>query len=104
LNGLETLAFVGNFAEPGLNLAGTLVYGDEAGAKQGAANVQALSQKLGTYGPILALMGIPQPVRKLEAEAKGKEAAFVVGLDAAAIGALLDKLPDYLGKPLAANP
>jgi len=104
LNGLETLAFVGNFADPGLNLAGTLVYGDEAGAKQGAANVQALSQKLGTYGPILALMGIPQPVRKLEAEAKGKEAAFVVGLDAAAIGALLDKLPDYLGKPLAANP
>jgi hypothetical protein len=104
LNGLETLAFVGNFADPGLNLAGTLVYGDEAGASQGADNVKNLSQKLSTYAPLLALIGIPQPVRKLEAEAKGKEAAFVVGLDAAAIGALLDKLPDYLGKPLAANP
>ena len=104
LNGLETMAFVGNFADPGLNLAGTLVYGDEAGAKQGADNVQGLSQKLSTYAPLLALMGIPQPVRKLEAEAKGKEAAFVVGLDAAAIGALLDKLPDYLGKAVATNP
>lgn len=104
LNGLETMAFVGNFTDPGLNLAGTLVYGDAAGAQQGADNVQALSQKLSTYAPFLALMGIPQPVRKLDAEAKGKEAAFVVGLDGAAVGALLDKLPDYLGKPLAMLP
>jgi hypothetical protein len=104
LNGLETLAMVGNFADPGLNLAGTLVYGDEAGAKQGADNVQGLSQRLGTYATLLSLMGIPQPVRKLDAEAKGKEAAFVVGLDAAAIGALLDKVPDLLGKALATNP
>ena len=104
LNGLETLAFVGNFTDPGLNLAGTLVYGDAAGAKHGADNVQGLSQKLSTYAPFLALIGIPQPVRKLDAEAKGNEAAFVVGLDGAAVGALLDKLPDYLGKPMAMNP
>jgi hypothetical protein len=104
LNGLETIAFVGNFADPGLNLAGTLVYGDEAFAKQGADNVQSLSQKLSTYAPFLALIGIPQPVRQLEAEAKGKEAAFVVGLDAAAISALIDKLPDYLNKYVATNP
>ena len=105
LNGLETMAFIGNFADPGINLAGTLVYGDEAGAKQGADNVQSLSQKLGTYGTLLALMGIPQPVRQLQAEAKGKEAAFVMGLDAAAIGSLLDKLPEYLAKQaVAANP
>ena len=51
----------------------------------------------------MALIGIPQPVRKLEAEAKGKEAAFVVGLDAAAVGALLDKLPDYFGAEAAGD-
>jgi hypothetical protein len=100
----SNLAFL-NFADPGINLAGTLVYGDEAAAKQGADNVQSLSQKLGTYGTLLALMGIPQPVRQLQAEAKGKEAAFVMGLDADAIGALLDKLPGYLAKvAVAANP
>jgi hypothetical protein len=105
LNGLETMAFVGNFADPGINLAGTLVYGDEASAKQGADNVQSLAQKLGTYGTLLALMGIPQPVRQLQAEAKGKQAAFVMGLDGAAVGTLLDKLPDYLAKQaLAQNP
>ena len=105
LNGLETLAFVGNFKDPGVNLAGTLVYGDDAGAAQGAANVQSLAQKLGTYGTLLAIAGYPQPVRQLQAEAKGKQAAFVVGLDAASLITLMDKLPDYLGmKPLAVNP
>ena len=105
LNGLETMAFVGNFNDPGVNLAGTLVYGDEAGAKQGEQNVQALAQKLGTYGTLLALVGVPQPVRQLQAEAKGKQAAFVAGLDGAALLQLLDKLPQYLGsKALAANP
>jgi hypothetical protein len=97
LDGLETLSVVGNFADPGINLAGSLVYGDEAGAKKGADNVRNLSQTLSAYAPFLALLGIPQPVRKLDAEAKGKDAAFVVGIDAAAIGALLDKLPDLLG-------
>ncbi|HET7543997.1 MAG TPA: hypothetical protein VFK05_29200 [Polyangiaceae bacterium] len=105
MNGLETIACVGNFKEPGVNLAGTLVYGDEASARQGAQNVQALAQKLGTFGPLLALAGFPQPVRQLQAEATGKQAAFVVGLDSAALLQLLDKLPDYLGsKALAHNP
>jgi len=105
MNGLSTLAFVGNFKDPGVNLAGTLVYEDEAGATVGAQNVQALSQKLGTYGTLLALVGVPQPVRQLQAEAKGKQAAFVVGLDGPALIQLLDKLPEYLGsKALAQNP
>ncbi|MEP7052305.1 MAG: hypothetical protein ABJB12_18205 [Pseudomonadota bacterium] len=105
LSGLETMAFVGNFVDPGINLAGTLTYADEAGAKAGAANVESLSQKLGTYGTLLSLMGIPQPVRQLQAQAKGKEAAFVVGLEASAMGELLDKLPSYLAThPIAESP
>jgi len=105
LNGLETMAFLGNFKEPGVNLTGTLVYGDAAGAAQGAQNVQSLAQKLGTWGTLLSLAGYPQPVRQLQAEAKGKQAAFVLGLDGPALIQLLDKLPQYLGsKALAANP
>ena len=105
LSGLETLAFVGNFKAPGVNLAGTFVYRDEAGAAQGAANVQALAGQLATYGTLMAIAGFPQPVRQLQAEAKGSQAAFVAGLDSAALITLMDKLPDYLGmKPLAANP
>ncbi|HEY2404689.1 MAG TPA: hypothetical protein VGI10_01735 [Polyangiaceae bacterium] len=97
LQGLETMALIGNFQDPGVNLAGTLVYGDETAAKQGADNVRNLSQTLSAYAPFLALLGIPQPVRKLSAEAKDKEASFVVGIDGAAVGVLLDKARDFLG-------
>jgi hypothetical protein len=41
-------------------------------------------------------LGIPQPVRKLEAQAKKEEVSFVAGVDGAAVGVLLDKAKDFL--------
>jgi hypothetical protein len=97
LDGVETLAVVGNFAPPGVNLAGTLVYPDENAAKIGAGKVAETRSMLDTYTPFLALLGIPQPVRKLEADAVGKEGHFVAGIDAVAFSALLSRLDDLLG-------
>jgi hypothetical protein len=105
LDGVETLAVVGNFASPGVNLAGTLVYPDETAAKTGAGKVSETRSMLDTYTPFLALLGIPQPVRKLEADAVGKEGHFVAGIDAMAFSALLTRLDDLLGAmPKAAPP
>jgi hypothetical protein len=97
LDGVETVAVVGNFAPPGINLAGTLVYPDEETAKVGASKVSETRAMLDTYTPFLALLGIPQPVRKLEAEAVGKEGHFVAGIDAVAVSALLARLDDLVG-------
>lgn len=97
LDGVETVAVVGNFAPPGVNLAGTLVYPDETAAKTGASKVSETRAMLDTYTPFLALLGIPQPVRKLEADAVGKEGHFVAGIDAVAFSALLARLEDLLG-------
>lgn len=97
LDGVETVAVVGNFASPGVNLAGTLVYPDETAAKTGASKVAETRAMLDTYTPFLALIGIPQPVRKLEADAVGKEGHFVAGIDAVAFSALLSRLDDLLG-------
>jgi len=97
LDGVETLSVVGNFAPPGVNLAGTLVYPDEAAARTGADKVAQTRATLDSYTPFLALLGIPQPVRKLEGDAVGKEGHFVAGLDAAAVSALLTRLDDLLG-------
>ena len=97
LDGVETVAVVGNFAPPGVNLAGTLVYPDETAAKTGAAKVSETRAMLDTYTPFLALLGIPQPVRKLDADAVGKEGHFVAGIDAVAFSALLARLDDLLG-------
>lgn len=104
LDGVETLSVVGNFAPPGVNLAGTLVYPDEAAAKTGAGKVAETRAMLDTYTPFLALLGIPQPIRKLEADAVGREGHFVAGVDAAAFSALLSRLDDLLSALPRAQP
>jgi hypothetical protein len=104
LDGVETLSVVGNFAPPGVNLAGTLVYPDEATAKTGAGKVAETRAMLDTYTPFLALLGIPQPIRKLDADAVGREGHFVAGVDAVAFSALLTRLDDLLGALPRAQP
>jgi hypothetical protein len=104
LDGVETVAVVGNFAAPGVNLAGTLTYPDETTAKTGASKVAETRAMLDTYTPFLAILGIPQPVRKLEADAVGKEGHFVAGIDAVAFSALLSRLDDLLGALPKAQP
>jgi hypothetical protein len=99
LNGLETASIIGNFADPGLNLAGTLVYGEEAEAQKGAESLLGMRQMLDRFGPLLAVLGIPQPVRELEAVAKAKTTEFAIGVDAAAIFVLLERAGEFLGVP-----
>ena len=95
LNGLETIRMLGNFKDPGLNFAGTLSYETEEAAQKGAGALTELKTTLQTYGWLIALLGVSQPVRRLEAQPKGKEAQFVVGIDGQAIGQLLDKLASF---------
>lgn len=104
LDGVETLAVVGNFAPPGLNLAGTFVYPDEEAAKVGASKAAETRATFDGYTPYLALLGIPKPLQKLEADAIGKEAHFVAGIDAVAISTLLTRLDDLLGALPGAQP
>ncbi|HVR18168.1 MAG TPA: hypothetical protein VMS65_00685 [Polyangiaceae bacterium] len=99
--GLETLALVGNFDEPGINLAGTLNYGDTVTAERGAQNLLLARNTLDRYAPFLALIGIPQPIRRLEAQPKEKTVSFVMAADGAAVAALLDKGQELMttGRP-----
>ncbi len=96
LDGLRTLSLVGNFAEPGLNLAGTLSYAEPPAAVRGADNLRALHGRLSTYGAVMALMGIPQPIRSLEASAEDKDVKFTSGVDGGAVLVLLEKAESYL--------
>jgi hypothetical protein len=96
LDGVKTLSLVGNFEEPGLNLAGTLTYADEAAAVRGAQNVATLRSTLERYATFMALLGIAQPIKKLEAQTSGADVAFVVAVDGVAVGALLERFGDML--------
>ncbi|MFZ5891429.1 MAG: hypothetical protein ACOY0T_10290 [Myxococcota bacterium] len=103
VDGLRTVALLGNFADPGLNLAGTLTYGEADAAHRGAENLKQLHGQLSSYAPLMALLGIPQPVRSLNAQAEDKEVRFVAGVDGAAVAVLLEKAESYLSS-LAARP
>jgi hypothetical protein len=96
LDGVKTLSLVGNFEEPGLNLAGTLTYADEAAAARGAQNVASLRVTLERYATFMALLGIAQPIKKLEAQVTGADVAFVVAVDGVAVAALLERFGDML--------
>ncbi|HET9958245.1 MAG TPA: hypothetical protein VFQ61_27310 [Polyangiaceae bacterium] len=98
LNGVKTLAVVGNFQEPGLNLAGTLTYDEPEAALRGAENLRKMHERLANYAAILSIIGLPQPVRSLEARAEDKEVRFVAGVDGAAVAVLLEKAEAYLAQ------
>lgn len=104
LDGVETLAVVGNFAPPGLNLAGTFVYPDEAAAKVGASKAEETRATFDRYSTYLTIFGIPKPLQKLEADAIGKEAHFVAGIDAVALSTVLGRLDDLLNALPKAQP
>jgi hypothetical protein len=104
LNELETARMLGNFESPGLNIAGTLTYTDEAAAQRGAESVRKLHEMLQNYRFLMAIIGIAQPVQKLEAEAAGKDTRFVVGLDGQAIVRLLEKAEQFLGLQNSSQP
>jgi hypothetical protein len=99
LEQLQTAAVVGNFEPPGLNLAGTLTYPNAEAAERGAGNLRRAQEMLNSYGWVMAILGIAQPLRKLEVQAKDKETAFVAGVDAKAVGSLLEMAQNWLPRP-----
>lgn len=103
LNGLSNLRALGNFEPPGVNFAATLGYADEAQASQGAESLVRLEETLKSYGWVMSLLGISQPIKKLEAKAQGKEVFAVVGVDGQVVAELLDQLTRVLQSSLPAS-
>jgi hypothetical protein len=103
LEGVETGRMVGNFQPPGLNVAGTLSYEDQAGATKGAQNLSNLSQQIQGWSFFIQLLGIPQPIKRLEAQSESKDAKFVAELEGQGIASLLDLAARTLGVAGAAK-
>jgi hypothetical protein len=91
---------VGNFEAPGLNLAGTLTYHDEAAAQSGRAAWLKLSDDLSRVTAITTWFGVSSPVRQLEITTAGASAQFKLGLDSGAATTLLEQVGGLLGVPL----
>lgn len=81
LPGLVRAAAVGNFQPPGLNIAATLTYDHPQTATNAAGYLSSGSAWLGVMAPWAAVMGMAQPIQKLDARAQGNDLMIVAGLD-----------------------
>ncbi len=101
LMGMQSVRLLGNFEPPGVNVAGTAAYEDAAAAQRGEAAMRDYHAMLQTLGYFSAWVGLPQPVKRLETRSEGDEVKFVVGIDAQAMGTLLDFAASALPAPVA---
>lgn len=89
LAGLNAARGLGNFAPPGVNWAGSLGYDTPERAQQAAGQLLASRDLLTSYGWIMGVLGVTQPIEKLEAQATDREVSFVVALNGPALAKIL---------------
>lgn len=88
LRGASMARAVGNFESPGINLAGTLSHADHEAARGSAA---ALLQVGGSANIYARLLGLGQPIHKLETQATGNDTQVVLSVEGAAIMLLMKR-------------
>jgi len=104
LDGVETLSGVGKLCAAGCEPGWHARLPRRGRRKNGSRQGRRDAGDAGHLHTIFGLARIPQPVRKLEADAVGKEGHFVAGIDAVAFAALLTRLDDLLGRAAQSQP
>jgi hypothetical protein len=85
LEGLRVARIVSNFGEPGLNVGGTLTYGDAEHAQAAADGARRAGQWVKTLGPLLG--GVQ--LQRLEIEAQATDTRISLSLDDRSLRALV---------------
>ena len=86
LEGASQVQAVGNFTPPGVNLAGTVHHADPGAASRSATALLEVGGSLNVYAQLL---GLGQPLRKLETRAVGTDTQVVLAVDGAAVKLLM---------------
>lgn len=93
LNRVERFRVLGDFKEPGMNLAGALTYPDA----QAAASSEQQMRQLNSAASWSWLAGISNPIRFFQSQVQGNDVQFAVQLDGPAFSALLDRIGGMFG-------
>lgn len=88
LEGASQLRVVGNFTPPGVNLAGTVQHADATAARHSATALREVGGSVNVYAQLL---GLGQPIRKLETQAVGNDAQLVIAVEGDAIKVLMKR-------------
>ncbi|MEZ4295319.1 MAG: hypothetical protein R3B70_10120 [Polyangiaceae bacterium] len=95
LTGATQIRLVGNFQPPGVNIAGTLTFADEAAATSADGNIQTLSQ-ISPFMSLLTSIGLGISIPPIKSVRKEKDVGFTVAMDDNTARTLLRKGGDVL--------
>jgi hypothetical protein len=96
VEGLEAARARGNFATPGLNLAASLRYPTPEIASVAAQRVTQTRELLSQAGFLMTLLGMAQPIERLEARPNGVEVDVVVAANGITLGRLITQVTPML--------
>ena len=91
VKGLKAARLVGNFKDPGLNIAATLTYPDPNAAKDNADQVK----KTASMASLLALVGAPQ-LKNLDIKTQEADVQITFGVDDAVLRTFLGSVQQYV--------
>lgn len=103
LVGLQKFRTVGNFKDPGMNLAGSFTYADTPSAAAGAVQLADL-QKLTGFMSLLSSLGLMGTVPTMHVEQRENDLAFTMPVDTSFARFMLGTLKDLTAKAVSGAP
>ncbi len=95
LKGLQTVRAIGDFDQPGVNVAATLTYGDAAAAQGATDGIHLID----SWQKLLAPLLLGAKVQNLQVGSSGNDVACKFAVDNASLGALLKLASRYVKPP-----
>jgi len=95
--GMTMLRVIGNFDAPGVNLAGTLTYADEALANNAQASLVELRDNMAAIGLLTSFFGVSNPIAGLDANVVGNSVQMSVAFDARGAATLIELFAKFAG-------
>lgn len=98
LDGLRGARVIGNFAAPGLNLAGTLTYDTKERAEFALGRLESSVGSLERATWLLSILRVPRPIKRFEAAAAAESVKFGAELEGRALAMGVSYLGELEGK------
>jgi hypothetical protein len=95
VRGLKIVRALGNFEPPGVNVVGSLTYGDATQAAQAAPTLGELS-RIAYFVSLLSTWGFGGQLPPMEVSARGADVAFATKLDTSLASTLLGAIADFM--------
>jgi hypothetical protein len=95
--GVQRARVLGNFQQPGVNVAGTLTYKDEQSAANGGSTLKNLSD-MGQLAGILTTLAYGTTIPAVDVRQSGKDLAFTTSVDEPTARQMLNWLADEARK------